>query len=246
MIDLELAYADAAARLANSLNADGELESPLAGSIFERGSLPTPPRGLRTARISIACGSHLYGPLTVDVLHVSAHRETYRALGLWILAALLTPGAERFELSLTNPASMVESIIVDTMYRQNGGGGLRTEARGATYFPSKRTHLGKADTLSEGELPTILLTDREGFAGRDDPTDPPRDVVVGFGSDAGAYRIVELLFDISQSWNEGREYTLEGPFGFGGVAALSAEIRFWLPGGFGWDPTAWGDSRTKS
>jgi hypothetical protein len=242
--DLEFLYADAAARLPTSHDYDAALEAGqphLARATFEHGSLPAPPAHLTTARVRVAGGSHGYGALTVDTVEIAAHRETYRALGLFILAALLTPGPNRFVLGLTHPASQVRRLVVDTMYRQlDSGGGLRTEATGAAYFPARRRRLALEDpAVSAGELPHVFLTDVEEMVGRDWPGDPVRDTVLGFASDHGAYAIAELLLDVSQAWNEEVEYSLEGPYGFGGVASTSAEIHLWLPGGLGWNESDW-------
>jgi hypothetical protein len=127
------------------------------------------------------------------------------------------------------------------MYRQlDGGSGLRSEASGVVYFPARRGRLALEDASGlADELPYVFLTDVEETVGRDWPGDPVRDTVVGFASDRGAYAFAELLLDVSQVWNEEMEYTLEGPYGFGGVAATSAEIRLWLPGGVGWNESDW-------
>jgi hypothetical protein len=242
--DLEFLYADAAARLPTSHDYDAALEAGqphFARAVFDRGSLPGPPTDLTSARVCIAAGSHGYDALSVDLIDISAQRETYRALGLFILASLLAPGPNRFVLRLTHPASQVRRLVVDTMYRQlNDGSGLRTEASGAVYFPMRRQRLVAEDRFIPGdELPHVFLTDVEEMVGRDWPGDPVRDTVVGFASDRGAYTLAELLLDVSQAWNEEVEYVLEGPYGFGGVAPTSAEIRLWLPGSFGWNESDW-------
>jgi hypothetical protein len=238
--DLERLYADAVARLPTSHDYNAALEAGqplLARATFERGSLPTPPPDLTSARVCVVGGSHGYGALTVDAVEISAYRETYRALGLFILAALLTPGPNRFVLSLTHPASQVRRLVVDTSYRRlDDGSGLRTEASGAVYFPARRRRLALEDASAHvDDLPHVFLTDVEEVVGRDWPGDPVRDTVVGFAGDRGAYAIAELLLDVSQAWNEEVEYTLEGPYGFGGVAPASAEVRLWLPGSVGWN-----------
>jgi hypothetical protein len=242
--DLELLYGAAAARLPTSQDYNAALEAgrpQLARSTFERGSLLTPPQDLTSERICVVGGSHGYGALTVDAVEISAHRETYRALGLFIVAGLLTPGPNRFVLGLTHPASQVRRLVVDTLYRQlDDGSGLRTEASGAVYFPARRRRLALEDApIHADELPYIFLTDVEEMVGRDWPSDPVRDTVVGFASDRGAYAIAELLLDASQAWNEQVEYTLEGPYGFGGVAPASAELRLWLPGSVAWNESDW-------
>jgi hypothetical protein len=242
--DLELLYADAASGLPTSNDYDAALEAGqphVARASLERRSLPVPPADLTSARICIRGSSHGYGALTVDLIDISAHRETYRALGLFILASLLTPGPNRFVVGLTHPASQVRRLVLDTMYRQlDDGSGLRTEASGAVYFPARRWRRAlEGGSAPADELPHVALTDVEEMVGRDWPGDPVRDTVVGFGGGRGAYAIAELLLDVSQEWNEEVEYTLEGPYGFGGVALASAEIHLWLPGGLGWNESDW-------
>ncbi|HVH47640.1 MAG TPA: hypothetical protein VM925_35135 [Labilithrix sp.] len=66
-----------------------------------------------------------------------------------------------------------------------------------------------------------------------------RDVVIGFGRDEGFARVVELLLNISRGSSVTNEVALEGEGGFRGVAPLSCEATFLLPGSFGWDCTFW-------
>jgi len=242
--ELELVYAEAAQRLPSLLDDDvalGADQPPPAPAVFERGTLPTPPEGVYAERLLIVGGSHGYGALTVDLVEFCAHRETYRALGLFVLAALLRPGPNRFELALTHPASQVRRLVVDTTYRRlDAASGLRTEASGAVYFPARRRRLALADAKGGAEqLPHVMLTDAEEVVSRDWPGDPIRDTVVGFGSESGAYVFAELLLDVGQEWNTEVEYMLEGPYGFGGVAPASAEVRLWLPGSLGWYTEDW-------
>ena len=253
--DLEPVYAEAAARLPTSADYSQALEDKQperARIVFKHSSLPVPPRGLTTARVCIIAGSKSYDNLTVDMLGFSAHRQTYRALGLFILSALFTPGPNRFELALTHPVSHGRRLIVDTMYRglEYGMSGLRIEASGAEYIPAHRYSqpLCRYDLSLEpstrpepphtDELPKLTLTDKEelymrGLLGET----PVRDTIVGFGSDRGAYFLAELLLDASQEWNTELEYELELPCGFGGVSPRSAEVRLWLPGDHHWVPS---------
>jgi hypothetical protein len=243
MPDLEEVYADAMAALPTSPDYDAAEEAGMpetARRTYAHGSLPLPPPGLASGRIIVLGGTHSYPSLSVDFIQVHAHRETYRALGLFVFAGLLAPGPRRFELALTHPDSQVRRIILDTSYRKDHWAGLLTEPREIAYLPAPRSRHPLQDVKAAlHELPAVSLTDPEGFSDRDWPGDPVRDTLMGFGGDVGAHLMGELLLDISQAWNETAEYELEGPYGFGGVAPSSAEIRFWLPGGFGWvDPAA--------
>jgi hypothetical protein len=235
---LEL-FADHASRLPTSRDVEDAYEREdldRVRAVFERGTLPVPPAELDAPGIVLQAGAHGYESLTVDQLALSARPEMYRALGLWMLAALLTPGPRRFTLRLLHPGSDVRRLVLSTEYRSLGdGSGLRSEATAAAYYPAARS----AHPLAEGEIPAeqlphLFLTDAEELIGHGWPGDPVRDTLVGCGSDAGAYHLAELLLDVSQPWNDRTEFTLEGPFGFGGVAPRSAELRLWLPGGAGW------------
>jgi hypothetical protein len=238
MPDLEEVYRDAMAALPTSPDYDAAEEAgtqETARRTYAHGSLPLPAPGLASGRIIVHGGTHSYPSLSVDFIQVHAHRETYRALGLFIFAGLLAPGPRRFELALTHPASQVRRIVLDTSYRESYWAGLLTEPREIAYLPAarKRHPLGDVQAAPR-DLPAVSLTDHDGFADRDWPGDPVRDTLIGFDSDLGAYLMGELLLNVSQEWS-GTEYTLEGPYGFGGVAPWSAEIRFWLPGADGWD-----------
>jgi hypothetical protein len=79
------------------------------------------------------------------------------------------------------------------------------------------------------------LTDRDEDGGVTDEDWSARDTIVGFGSALGTARLAELLLDIGSPLSSGDEYRLEGENGFLGVAPLSAEVAFWLPGSIGWD-----------
>jgi hypothetical protein len=46
-----------------------------------------------------------------------------------------------------------------------------------------------------------------------------------------------FLADISDPVAGRDEYELEGEAGFRGVAPLSAELKVWLPGSCGWEPS---------
>jgi hypothetical protein len=48
------------------------------------------------------------------------------------------------------------------------------------------------------------------------------------------FRQAELLLSAGCSWNQVREYQLEGDAGYRGVASMSAELRIFLPGSDGW------------
>jgi hypothetical protein len=48
------------------------------------------------------------------------------------------------------------------------------------------------------------------------------------------FRFAELLLNAGCSWNEVRDYALEGDAGYRGVGPMSTELRIFLPGSDGW------------
>ena len=239
MHDLLKLYSDAAARLASSPDMaawEGDADAALYRSVFRHGDLPAPPAELSTGGMYARRGAHTYSSLTVDAVHLFAGPDAFRCLGLWIVACLLEPGPGERWLRLTHAGSEVRHVCVDTRYRMVDGErpGLHTQPHAVVYYPGA----APAASLDEqAALPILRLTDRsERFAGFDDAG---RDAIVGFGSDAGAWRFAEVLLNLSQPWNTRREVGLEGPAGSGGVGADSAEVRFWLPGSIWWSPDDW-------
>jgi hypothetical protein len=233
-------YAETAARLASSADTaswQDDDDAPLYRSIFQRGGLPAPPARLSTAGMYVRRGSHTYASLQVDALHVFATADVYRCLGLWIVACLLEPDPGEFWLEVEHAGSEVRHLGVDTRYRSLEGvqQGLHTHPHAVIYYPGPVTAFPLA--ASPAPLPQLLLTDRKDRLAS--YGDDERDAVVGFGSDVGAWHFAEVLLNVSQPWNQRTEVNLEGPFGFGGVAPGSAEVRLWLPGSIGWDPEEW-------
>jgi hypothetical protein len=244
--DLLRLYSKAGTNLASSPNVaewESEDDASLYRSIFRRGDLPAPPAELSTGGMYVRRGVNTYPSLAVDCVHLFAPPDVCRCLGLWIVACLLEPSAHEFWLRITHAGSEVRRVCVDTCYRSLDGEreGLHTQPHAVVYYPGVVAAFPLADQPSP--LPSIRLTDSgERLAGFGDDDD--RDAIVGFGSDAGAWRFAEVLLNLSQAWNERVEAELEGAFGFGGVAPDSAEVRFWLPGSARWDSGQWTDSPT--
>lgn len=243
MHDLQALYRDCAARLAWSADTrawnDADDPTPYR-TILRHGDLPAPPAELATDGISIRTGEHIYPSLRVDWLQFCARPEGYRALGLWMVACLLEPGPGEFWLRIMHGASDVRHLCVDTGYRADTEApGLHLRPHAVVYHPSTLAVFPLAD--APVPRPHLQLTDRaDRMAGIGDAE--PRDAVTGLGSDAGAWAFAELLLNLGQAANARVEVSLEGEFGFGGVAPGSAEVRLWLPGSVGWDPREWSDA----
>lgn len=88
------------------------------------------------------------------------------------------------------------------------------------------------------ELPAFLLTNADACLTQESEWDK-RDTLIGFGTEAGSARFIELLLNASRASSSVEEIELEGEDGFRGVAPLSCEARMWLPGSFGWKEEFW-------
>jgi hypothetical protein len=84
------------------------------------------------------------------------------------------------------------------------------------------------------DLPVLALSNADDCVGPTDEQWNGRDTVWIWASNPGTIRLAEVLLNAGCSWNEVREYELEGDAGCRGVAPLSAELRIFLPGSDGW------------
>lgn len=83
------------------------------------------------------------------------------------------------------------------------------------------------------ELPVFALSNAEDCVGPTDEDWSRRDTV-WLSPSRRTLRFAELLLNAGCSWNEVREYALEGDAGYRGVGRMSAELRIFLPGSDGW------------
>ena len=102
------------------------------------------------------------------------------------------------------------------------------------YFPEVTRKHPWCDTRYAMELPLLALSNADEFVNTDEQW-RDRDTVFVESSQVGTVRLAELLLNAGCRGNSVREYELEGEAGFLGVAPMSAELRIWLPGSFGWD-----------
>jgi hypothetical protein len=86
--------------------------------------------------------------------------------------------------------------------------------------------------VDPGNLPALFLSNQNECLGDSDAEWQTRDTV-WIPPSTGTFRLAELLLNAGCSWNPVREYELEGEAGFRGVAAMSAELRIFLPGSDG-------------
>lgn len=200
---------------------------------FTPESVPDVPGVLRCDSIVITKRHRdVDGCWRADNLHFYASRSTIRALGLLAMSALFFPADRTVEVSLSHPASEIELLRVGAPWTDPI---FVTRPVSYTYFPEiPQRHPWDRDRPDPRELPAFLLTDREELGGLTNADWEARDTVVGFGSAEGTARLAALLLDIGNPLCVPDEFQLEGEAGFRGVAPLSAEVSFWLPGSFGW------------
>ena len=155
-----------------------------------------------------------------------------KTLGLAILAAAFQSKDVRITLSNEKTDYRFLSVLGSDMLSV-GGTTNRVALKEFGYSPRQRSrHPFFDDQLAE--FPAFLLK----FSNEETlPTESwdARDTVEGFGRLEPSLQLAEFLLDISRPNNSENEFVLEGPAGFQGVDALSAEVRFWLPGSIGYD-----------
>ena len=169
-----------------------------------------------------------------DFLTFYAHRETYQRIGFVVAAALFSAPAE-IVLTLTHPSTKVRTLVVRRAAGvDTGTPGLHAKPFALNYYPSPvNKHPWHPFSGCPADLPGFYLTNRQEMIATDNQW-ATRDTVVGFGSDAGMARLLELLLNIGRSSSATVEYDLEGDGGFRGVAPYSSEVRLLLPGSVGW------------
>lgn len=200
---------------------------------FTAESVPDLPDVLRCDGIVITREyTTVNGCWRADNLQVQASRSTMRALGLLAMSALFLPEGRSVEVSLSHPASEIKLLRVGAPWVESH---FVTRPVSYTYFPAvPQRHPWYRENPEPGDLPAFLLTDREELGGVTDADWEARDPVVGFGTARGMVRLAALLLDIGNPNCVPDEFQLEGEWGFRGVAPLSADVSFWLPGSLGW------------
>jgi hypothetical protein len=205
---------------------------------FSADTVPRPPASLHTDRLVVETTCHAYdGHTRRDALAVHATKATYRNLAGFIASVLFCPTDVEVTLFVDHPASRIRRIVVrqDSHREAPPGAGFHSLPHRLNYCPAPVTKHPWDDVREVWDLPAFLLD--EGMSPVAEWS--KRDTVVGFGSDRGTARLVELLLDASRSSSQADEFELEGEGGFRGVAPFSAEVRLWLPGSFGWKPEYW-------
>jgi len=225
--DIARLLAESLAELPTAVDGNHEFE-------FTARTVPDLPDVLRTDGIVITKSHRVVnGCWRFDSLNIHAPRSTMRGLGLLAMSALFLPPGEAIEVDLAHGASEVKRLRIRAPWSDPF---FVMRPVSYTYFPSiPARHPWVGDAPDPDDLPAFLLTDREELGGANEDDWAKRDTVVGFGSAWGTVRLAAFLLDIGNPECTADEFQLEGETGFRGVAPLSAEARFWLPGSFGWE-----------
>lgn len=203
--------------------------------IFHAGVLPPPPVTISTDRILFRKLHHDYnGCYRADALWMYLTPRKSRELGLFLLAAGFHAPLEDATLLITHPDSAIQRIIVRASHLslEDPPVGLSMVPFALRYYPSETsTHPWMYD-CDTSNLPVFALSNAED-SGSTEEQWAKRDTV-WMGMSSGMFRFAELLLNAGCSWNEVRDYALEGDAGYRCVGPMSTELRIFLPGSHGW------------
>ncbi len=198
--------------------------------IWPNSLMPLPVR-LRSDHLCMGASRHSYAPAyEVDLMVFGAPKETYHALGLLILASVFEDRDVIIELNQNIDALLITSQALGNHVIPNA----RLRVEGFEYAPQEVTRVPWARDAFEDPytLPWFCIASA---ADLELETFFEQKVATGFGSMAGSLRLAQLLLDLSRPANDCVEVCLEVEGGNRGVAPLSCEARFWLPGSIGYD-----------
>lgn len=208
---------------------------------FTSESLPLPPVQMETQNLYITKGSHIYHPsFKVESVAFNARKETYRNLGLLVLAAVFHSQPSEIAVKLNHSESDISNLVIEYKHLDLAVpyAGYRTKPFYFEYYPELMRKHPFDKCIDPQHLPCFSLTNTEDFQNSDDDW-KNRDTVRIFGSDAGMVRLAELLLNAALPQNEQDEYALEGEAGFRGVGIKSAEATLLLPGHIFWVNEHW-------
>lgn len=204
---------------------------------FDASSAPSLPPSATTDGIVIERSHCQYGGYwRGDRLVLFATRQTLRALGVIVIASLFAQPDTSADITLSHPASDIRTLRIRTPTPGIPGEGLALAPLWYDYWPEQPgRHPWDGERIDPLDLPALYLTNQDEVAATEAQW-LARDTVVGFGTLRGIARFGQFLVDIGNPVAGGDEYELEGEAGFRGVAPLSAELKIWLPGSWGWEP----------
>ncbi len=174
------------------------------------------------------CGFDIYG-----------YRDGYIRLGL-LMFELLFSAQHYIEIQITQSKSDCQQLYIHL--DRNNQPSLAPYLRLKTHesFESYEYHIRTLERypyLATHEEDDALPTFRYSYSGGDAygiDFMKKADQIIVTTTVSGLVHMAALLLDIGNEHNEQGEIVLENPlYGVGGVSQLSLEVRFWLPGSFG-------------
>jgi hypothetical protein len=205
--------------------------------VFHAGVLPVPPADLSSDRIIFRKFAHDYnGWYRADTLWMYLSPHKCRELAVFLLACAFHRPAKTITLTISHPESAIHRIVIPVakLTLENCPVGISWVPFALRYFPTETQKHPWIDRCCPHDLPLLALTNAEDSVGPTEDDWRARDTVRISASDPGTIELAELLLNAGCSWNQVREYQLEGDAGFRGVAPMSAELRIFLPGSDGW------------
>jgi hypothetical protein len=204
--------------------------------VFHAGVLPAPLATISTDRILFRKLHHDYnGWYKAEALWMYLTPRKCRELGLFLLACGFHGPVEDTTLLITHPDSAIRRIIVRASDLRLDGPpvGLSMVPFALRYYPSETTTHPWMYDCDTSHLPVFALSNAEDCVSPTEEQWAKRDTV-WVGMSAGMFRFAELLLNAGCSWNEVRDYALEGDAGYRSVGPMSTELRIFLPGSDGW------------
>lgn len=203
-------------------------------TVFSAESLRKPPTNLSCDTLVIKRGLHGYGHARFDVIHLQAPRETYRQLGVLLLATIFHPG--EVAVQLTHKHSAITSLVLEQAWIMSRPSHYVVRPEAFTYWPEEKTRYPR---MSDDPLDMPKLNfDDDGRLGGDLAAVATK--VVDASCDRGRVLLAELLLNAGRKETILDEYHLESECGYRGVGPGSAEVSIWLPGSIGFDPEVMG------
>jgi hypothetical protein len=225
------------------------IDGDAPGFVFSASNLPVPPERMDTDRLVVRRTWRTYNyhnneGYPVDGLVFQAKPETYRHLGLLIVAVVFHEQPVEVHLTLAHPASEIRELVVEYEHPNVSHfiSGYQTRPFQFSYAPQETNchpwySMGRVPIE---DLPSFGLTSALGVnlgPGRAAQAAQwaAQDRVWVFGSDRALVNLAELLLNVGRPENPVLQYELEGEGGFRGVGVHSAEVILCLPGSDGWD-----------
>lgn len=207
--------------------------------VLSRATVPRPPRSMRTDRIHVALGVHLYGGNCINHAYVSfRERGTARHLGLAIVGTVLHRLPATAEITLTASGSPIVRICAHYEHLSPDAESARIHPYWARpefvrYWPDPaRRHpdVPEGPERVEARITNEDDVDVDMFMARGSAN-----TLTGFGSAEASVWLASVLLDLGAPNAVEDEVVIENDAGFGGVTLRSCELTF-TTGGVAWWP----------